>query len=223
MKPSAALFTEIEQRCLEAETTVRISPERQAVLSQLGGFIAEKYHQGKTARINFICTHNSRRSFLGQVWMAVAAARYGLSHVRSYSGGTEATCLNPRIAESLKRFGFDVFVDRHAGNASNPHYSIRFGEHHSIVAYSKKFDQSPPNPVSDFAAVMVCTDADEACPFVPGCSLRLKLPFVDPKLSDGTDLEAATYDARSLEIAAHCLYAAKDAALRQNSVIRGPI
>jgi arsenate reductase len=212
MHTFAALFPSIEQRCLEAETTIRITPERQQLLQELAGYIAMGYKNGEPAKINFICTHNSRRSFLGQVWMAVAAARYGLSHVHTYSGGTDVTFLNPRIADSLRRFGFEVFADPHVPVDQNPHYAVRYGEHHAIKAFSKKFDDAP-NPASHFCAVMVCSEADAACPFVPGCEKRLKLPFVDPKASDGSTAESATYDARSLEVAAHCLYAARAAAL----------
>ena len=48
---------------------------------------------------------------------------------------------------------------------------------------------------------MVCNDADQKCPTVPGATDRFAIPFVDPKVSDGTEAEAATYDERCAQIA----------------------
>jgi arsenate reductase len=75
-----------------------------------------------------------------------------------------------------------------------------------MTCFSKPYDNDP-NPKSAFGAVMVCTDADEACPFVPGAEFRLAVPFVDPKVSDNTPEEAATYDERCAQIAREMLYA----------------
>lgn len=206
-----ALFAPLESLCVLAENTIRVSGERQEVLHSLSSYIVDRKLANEPARLSFICTHNSRRSFFAQVWMGVAAARYGLDHVMVYSGGTEVTQFNPRVAASLERSGFEVVADAHNPENTNPHYAIRFGPYDAIKGFSKKYDD-PHNPLSHFCAVMVCSNADEACPFIPGAELRLSLPFVDPKASDGSELESATYDARSLEIAAHMLLAARIAA-----------
>ena len=47
---------------------------------------------------------------------------------------------------------------------------------------------------------MVCSSADASCPFVEGAAVRVSLPYLDPKVSDGTPEEAATYRAKSEEI-----------------------
>ena len=75
----------------------------------------------------------------------------------------------------------------------------------SYQAFSKKYD-SEPNPQQEFAAIMVCTDADEKCPIVFGTDFRFPLPFDDPKAFDNTDLEAAKYDERCRDIAREMLF-----------------
>ena len=45
-----------------------ISAERQGVLQQLVEYIKEKINSQQPINLTFICTHNSRRSHLGQVW-----------------------------------------------------------------------------------------------------------------------------------------------------------
>jgi len=74
-----------------------------------------------------------------------------------------------------------------------------------MVCFSKVYDEAP-NPASEFVAVMVCTEADGACPDVAGATGRFALPYVDPKASDGTGLESATYDDRCAQIAREMLY-----------------
>jgi hypothetical protein len=75
--------------------------------------------------------------------------------------------------------------------------------------YSKVFEEVVGETKSEadgFVAIMTCSDADEACPFVPGAALRVSLPYDDPKASDGSAEEAATYDTRSREIAGEMAY-----------------
>jgi hypothetical protein len=68
-----------------------------------------------------------------------------------------------------------------------------------LEAFSKKYDD-PFNPKGGFAAVMTCSVADKACPIVAGASLRVGLPYDDPKAADGTPEESAVYDQRSRQI-----------------------
>ena len=56
------------------------------------------------------------------------------------------------------------------------------------------------NPQQDFAAILVCDEADEACPTVEGASIRIAAPYFDPKAYDGTPLEAAKYAERRDDI-----------------------
>lgn len=186
----------------------KISPERRTQLEKLSAFVRQQHSKDGAVRLTFICTHNSRRSHMGQILAAAAAEYYGL-RATTYSGGTEATAFNPRAVASLERAGFKIAKTT---NDSNPIYHVRLGETlPALTCFSKKYDGAP-NPTADFGAVMVCDHADEACPIVAGATARISLPYVDPKVSDGTPQEAATYDDRSAEIARELMYAMSKAA-----------
>lgn len=185
-----------------------ISAERRAALDQLAAYVRERAESETPAELVFVCTHNSRRSHLSQLWAAAAAARQGLA-VWTYSGGTESTAFNQRAVAAATRAGFRI---EKTTEARNPVYHARMSEDRpAMTCFSKPYDNDP-NPKSDFGAVMVCTDADEACPIVLGAAFRLALPFVDPKISDGTPAEAATYDERCAQIAREMLYVMSRAA-----------
>lgn len=188
-----------------------LDAERRAALDQLVSFVRERRVAGEPARLLFICTHNSRRSHMGQLWAATAAAYYGVAGVETFSGGTEATAFNPRAVAAMQRAGFairaievEIGVDETGGD--NPHYLVSLAEGApTLEAFSKTW-QDDVNPSEGFAAVMTCSQADEACPFVRGAALRVSLPYDDPKLADGTPEEAARYDERARQIAAEMLY-----------------
>lgn len=182
----------------------RIPAERKEMLEALGEYIRRR----DEVSVTFICTHNSRRSHLGQVWMKVAAEFTGLGdRVHTFSGGTEATACNPRTVAALERAGFHA----HNPGEENPHWQLHYSENKSpVTCYSKRYDDVV-NPSADFAAVMTCSEADEACPLIPGADLRLPLTYDDPKASDGTDQEAEVYDERCRQIATEMLYAADSA------------
>lgn len=165
----------------------------------LAEWIAEREAKGLPADLIFVCTHNSRRSQMGQAWARAAAMHLGLKHVRTWSGGTEATAFNPRAVKALSTHGFAIQPTGEVVGESNPVYALGYGEGTSDRAFSKKFEHAF-NPQQGFAAVMVCASADASCPFVEGADLRVSVPYLDPKASDGTPEEASTYLAKSEEI-----------------------
>ena len=179
-----------------------ISEERKAVLEELARHIGSKQERNQPVRLNFICTHNSRRSHLGQIWASVAAFHYSVERVATYSGGTEATAFNPNAVAALMRAGLSI----RKGEGNNPKYSVQYaGEVEPLICFSKTFDD-PFNPSSDFAAIMTCSDADEACPSVPGADFRIAVKYLDPKISDDTPDQESIYDERCVEIAREMLY-----------------
>lgn len=191
-------------RYIEALPESELDDERRAALDRLAAYIQDQRAAGKPARLTFICTHNSRRSHITQLWAAAAAAHHGIDGVETYSGGTEATAFNPRAVAALQRAGFQITAD--TPDADNPRYAVRFTpDGPPLVAFSKVYS-APPNPTEGFAAIMTCSQADASCPAVSGSDTRLSLPYIDPKVSDGTAAEAATYDARVAQIAAEMLY-----------------
>ena len=181
----------------------RISDDRKQQLDRLSRYISQKIAAGQPPRIIVICTHNSRRSHLGQLWLAVGADHYGLPKIQTFSGGTAPMAFNERMVRALRRVGFDISTE---DESNNPRYEVRWNDRvlpHR--AFSKKYDQ-PPNPTDGFAAVMVCSEADEGCPFVAGCDFRLALPYDDPKAFDDTPQETEQYDERVRQIGREMLF-----------------
>jgi protein-tyrosine-phosphatase len=176
----------------------QIPSDRRGSLALLASFVNRRVASGEPAHLTFICTHNSRRSHMSQIWAQTAAAYFGVPDVETYSGGSEATAFDPRAVAAMERAGFRVTVVTHD---DNPIFEVRFNDQaEPIRAFSKVYDQ-PPNPSSEFAAVMTCSQADTACPLVPGATARIAITFEDPKAWDGTDHEAAAYDERCRQIA----------------------
>lgn len=177
--------------------------ERRAVLDPVADYIARKLLSGAPVRLVFICTHNSRRSHFGQVWAQVMAHYFGIGPVECFSGGTETTACNPRTVAALERAGIRA---QRITEGENPIYLLQYADGiHPIAAFSKVYDQAP-NPMSGFAAVMTCSQAEENCPFVAGAEKRFSLLYEDPKAADDTPEEAAVYDARCQQIAAEMRY-----------------
>jgi arsenate reductase len=196
------LFQEIDNliKDLKPET---ISDKRKAVLQPLIDFIQSKVSSNQDIRINFICTHNSRRSHLSQVWSQTMANYFNIKNVFCYSGGTEATALFPMIAETLKNSGFQI---KTISKNENPVYSIKYADNeHPIIGFSKKLDDDF-NPKSEFVAIMTCDSANEACPFVTGAEKRIPITFEDPKAFDNTPKQSEKYNERSLQIATELFY-----------------
>lgn len=193
----------------EIETTInsfdfdQISTDRKTVLQPFIDYIQNKVDNKLKIRLNLICTHNSRRSHLSQVWAQTAATYYDVKNVTCYSGGTEATALFPMAAETLKDSGFRI---KTISEGSNPVYSIKFSANeHPIIGFSKTYDDDF-NPRSEFAAIMTCSQADDGCPFIAGAEKRIPITFEDPKISDGTPQQKEIYLNRSLQIGTEMFY-----------------
>ncbi|MEJ1221897.1 arsenate-mycothiol transferase ArsC [Sediminicola sp. 1XM1-17] len=180
-----------------------IPKDRLTILQPLINYIQSKVKNQEIINLNFICTHNSRRSHLSQVWAQTAALYYGIDNVFCYSGGTEATALFPMAASTLSDHGFEISV---LSQQPNPVYSIKCGPNfHPIIAFSKTYDAAF-NPQANFAAIMTCSQADAGCPFIPGAEKRIPITYDDPKAFDGTPQQAAKYKERSLQIATELKY-----------------
>ena len=189
---------QIEQLNLDS-----ISTNRKSILQSLVEFIQDKVEHNQNVNLNFICTHNSRRSHLSQVWAQTMAAYFNVKNVYCYSGGTEATALFPVAAETLKNTGFKI---EKLSNEANPVYSIKYTENaHPIIGFSKTFDAGF-NPTSEFAAIMTCSSADKGCPLILGAENRIPITYEDPKAFDNTPLQLEKYKERSLQIATEMKY-----------------
>ena len=196
------LLPEIENT-INALNFESISEDRKLILQPLIDFIQGKVSNGQEIRLNLICTHNSRRSHLSQVWAQTAAAHYNIKNVFCYSGGTEATAMFPMAAKTLAKQGFQI---KTISDGSNPVYAIKYAENeHPIIGFSKTFDDDF-NPKSEFAAILTCSSADQGCPFIAGAEKRIPITFEDPKAYDNTPKQAEKYEERSVQIATEMFY-----------------
>lgn len=193
------MYTKLTETIEREILTRTISEERKKALQPLTEYIRQKRENGAAVNLHFICTHNSRRSHLAQLWAQVAAAYYGVPGVFCYSGGTEATALFSQVTATLTEQGFHIVK---IAESDNPVYAIKYDENAApLIGFSKLYDH-PYNPVSAFAAIMTCSQADEGCPFIAGAEQRIPIPFDDPKQADHTLQQTAVYAERSLQIAA---------------------
>lgn len=185
---------------IEIET---ITESRKEVLHPLVCFIQQKINQGEIINLNFICTHNSRRSHFAQIWAQTIAYHLGIEKVSCYSGGTEATALYPAVIETLQRTGFRI--DK-LSNGQNPIYSIKYAENVSPIIGFSKIWHSSFNPKNTFAAIMTCSQADKGCPIITGAEKRISITFEDPKKFDNTSQQSEKYNERNMQIATELFY-----------------
>lgn len=196
------LFEDIEKTIKQLRPDT-ISETRKEVLQPLADYIQSKVNNNLEIRINFICTHNSRRSHLSQIWAQTIASYFAIKNVFCYSGGTEATAVYPMVIKTLNQSGFKInalSIDK------NPIYSIKYSNNeHPIIGFSKTLDDDF-NPQSQFAAIMTCSQADGGCPFIAGAEQRIPITFEDPKAFDNTPQQEEKYNERSLQIATEMLF-----------------
>ncbi|WP_027380694.1 arsenate-mycothiol transferase ArsC [Chryseobacterium daeguense] len=190
-------------KIIESISIDSITEERKTVLQPLADYIQSKSKANQTVRLNFICTHNSRRSHLSQIWAQTMAFHFGIKSVYCYSGGTEATAMFPKVAETLENQGFQIqmLIDN-----ANPVYAVKYAENEApIICFSKKYSNDF-NPKKEFGAIMTCNNADEGCPLVIGGEGRFPIKYDDPKSSDNTPEQMQIYTERSLQIATEMFY-----------------
>ena len=181
-----------------------IDEQHKVAGKQLADWVVANYQPGKPLNVTVVCTGNSRRSIMGSSMGNLAAAYYGMPEIRFHSGGTTPTAFNPRTVASLKAIGFEIEktdkeAERGEPKSANPIYRVSWGDGFETLEFSKHYaDQS--NPQSGFAALMVCSEADAGCPFVKGATLRLSMPYLDPKIYDDGAFESAKYAERRDDI-----------------------
>lgn len=196
------LFKEIQAYVDGLEFSI-ISAERKSSLLKLSSYIRKELQSKNEVRLNFICTHNSRRSQLCELWVNVAAFHFGLGQIQVASGGTEATALHHNIVMSLKKCGFQI---SESGNRENDGFLISFSEIiDPLNLYSKLYTESFENNRT-YAVIMTCEDAEDNCPYIPEASERFSLTYTDPKIADGTNRETQIYSDCNRQIATEMFY-----------------
>ncbi len=190
-------------KTIDSISQISVSEERKEVLQPLVDYIQNKVNLNDTIRLNFICTHNSRRSHLSQIWAQTMAFQFVIKNMFCYSGGTEATAMFPKVAETLLNQGFEI---QQLSKNENPVYAIKFSDNESpIIGFSKTYFDAF-NPKTNFGAIMTCNNADEGCPMVFGTEARFPIKYDDPKAFDDTEVMNEKYAERSLEIASEMYF-----------------
>ena len=194
-------------RVLEEEDHL-IPKTRKLQLKELSAFLINRKEDGEAPIVMVICTHNSRRSQMAQLWLKMAAAYYGFGEIKAFSGGTEATAFHPNAVDAMRHAGLPL---QKTTDDENPFYECEIGNGGDVlVMFSKKYDNEN-NPQKGFAAIMVCNEADEACPVIIGAEKRFSIQYEDPKKYDGTPQEKKAYQDRCRQIAREMFYAVRNA------------
>jgi len=177
------MFEKVENLCEVLEKEFDLIPkERKKKLLSLSDYVSRKIEANETPTLIVICTHNSRRSHIGQLWSAVGADYFNLPEIQTFSGGTEATAFNIRAVRAFQKVGFEISTEE--TDSDNSTYQVRWKKGmEPYRAFSKKYD-GEPNPKENFAAIMVCSQADEGCPIVVGCDFRLSF-WKKPNMMNG--------------------------------------
>ncbi|GAB4208304.1 MAG: hypothetical protein Fur0023_19770 [Bacteroidia bacterium] len=167
-------------------------------LDALKKYVREKIQKDEEVHLIFVCVQNSRRSHLSQVLAADVIDAHGLSHkIKTYSGGVEVTRIHPSTIECLKKMGYEI-VQQTEGD--NPVFELWINKNHPpIQLYSKNFEDITPH-LPSFAAVMVCSEAETNCPYVPGAEKKFLLPYNDPKIYDDTNTAVDEYLKLAMQI-----------------------
>lgn len=184
----------------------QIQPDRRESLKELIDYIQEKIGQEEVVKLNFICTHNSRRSQFGQVWAKLAGIYFKIPQVQTYSGGTEVTACNPRTIAALQRAGLQIEKEHNRDETLNPRYMVHLPDDEPPIYLYSKVYHAPGNPQNKFCAITVCSAADAACPLVTGAEKRIYHGYDDPKEDDDTSREAQSYDHTCRLIAREMFY-----------------
>jgi len=178
-----------------------IPSKRKTVLQQLIDYIDKKLVNGKIPMLNFICSHNSRRSQLAQVWAQTAASYYNVN-VECYSGGEVVTEFNKNAVETLRNSGFGITKE----GLLNPKYLVHNATGGKpIICFSKLYNDES-NPGTDFGAIMTCAEADRNCPVILEADQRIPLLYDDPREFDDTPEMAEKYVERSSQIATEMFF-----------------
>jgi len=175
-----------------------IPENRKKTLALIANYITEKQLDKKHIQLLYVCTHNSRRSHLGQIWARVAADYYKINNVRTFSGGTEVTRFNINALHALQRIGFLI---NKKTDTENPVFEISHSESNLPCNCFSKLFFDKNNPPQEFAAIMTCSEAEENCPLIYGAELKIATTYDDPKIFDDTPLQNQKYNERCKQIA----------------------
>lgn len=186
-----------------ALSDLKINDERIKLLQSIALFILDELKENNSINLNYICTHNSRRSQLAQVWSSFATNYFKLNNIESFSGGTAVTAFFRNTVKTLQEVGFNFQLLEFSHQ--NPEYSISYKDClNPIVGFSKLYDNE--HNKKPFIAITTCSNAGENCPFIANAIKRFHLPFNDPKNFDNTLYQSEKYLEANKQIAGEIHY-----------------
>jgi arsenate reductase len=192
-----------EQFFINALTDLKIDEMRANLLQEIGTFIGNRIKEDKQLNLNYICTHNSRRSQLAQIWSSYATNFYKIKKIENFSGGTAVTAFYRNTLKTLQEVGFKFQIKEFFHQ--NPEYLIHYINcTNPIIGFSKLYDHE--NNKKPFIAITTCSHADENCPFIHDAIQRFHLPFIDPKVFDNTPYQSEKYLETNKQIAGEIHY-----------------
>ena len=180
-----------------------IPGERRILLDQFAESISEQLNEDKKVKLTFICTHNSRRSHMSQIWAQTAAEYFGVDGISCFSGGTEVIAFNLSAVRAVEKYGFHV---KKKDEVTNPVYLVEYSSNKEPLQCFSKIYSDKFNPQKDFVAITTCSNAEENCPVVFGATERFSIQYDDPKIFDGTEIEEEKYSERFEQIGIEMLY-----------------
>ena len=187
-------------KIIEVIFNIEVSNKRVFLINEIVNYIYKKTSENKIPKLNFICTHNSRRSQFCQFWASFFSNYYNIK-CEVYSGGTVETEVHKSVLNNISDYGFNIIFKE----CNNPTYSIKF-KNQNLGNYFSKFYYNFENPKNEFAAIMTCTDAENNCPVVEGSEIKFSLPYEDPKKYDKSKNEKNEYKKTSETIASEMNY-----------------
>ncbi|UMB54965.1 hypothetical protein MKD41_05695 [Lutibacter sp. A64] len=182
----------------KSKKNLSIDTARIDLLTNIAQYIANEFKKNKPIHLNFICTHNSRKSQLCQVWAKYAIDYFKLKNIDSFSGGTAVTAFYRNTVKTLQEVGFKFEISEFSHQ--NPVYLISYKNcTNPIIGFSKFFDDEINK--KPFIAITTCSNAKENCPFISEAIERFHLPFNDPKTFDNSLYKAEKYLETNQQIA----------------------
>lgn len=116
-----------------------------------------------SARVLFVCTHNSARSQMAEEYLR----KLGGDEFEAESAGLEPGALNPYVVEILADDGIDI-----SGKKTN-----------DVFDFFKEGRQY------DYVVTVCGKETDARCPLFPGKVVRRNWPFDDPSSFSGAPTE----------------------------------
>ncbi|WP_196893237.1 low molecular weight phosphatase family protein [Aureivirga marina] len=197
MKVNTENFFRISQNDIE------ITNDRKETLNDIAKAVLDEYLRNERVNLNFICSHNSRRSQFAQIWGNYAINFFSIPNMECFSGGTVVTALHRNTVKTLKEVGFRFDVKTF--NHQNPEYLISYQDcKKPILAYSKLIEDQ--NNKSPYIAITTCNSIEKNCPLFTDCLAYFQLPYTDPKNYDYTALKNEKYNELNMNIASEMAF-----------------